>query len=160
MVSLAVMEEQFQLEIQEPEVAKLPKQRKPRKPRAEREPRKPRVKKVKPPKPPSTIHLRRKIISRFVDIPKNAKGDFWIKELSILKDMEQKYGFEFLSKFIPAKKVATLAFYYADWKAAELEIKRNEFYYEPKPTQTIVLTDKVGEDFCIKPKLTLKEFLS
>lgn len=160
MVSYAVMEDSFQLEIQEPEVAKVPKQRKQRKPRAEREPRKPRVKKVKPPKPPSTIHLRRKIISRFVDIPKNAKGDFWIKELSILKDLEQKYSFEFLSQFVPPKKVATLAFYYAEWKAAELEIKRNEFYYQPQPTQAVVLTDKIGEDFNIKPKQTLKEFLS
>lgn len=156
MVSYAVMEDSFQLEIQEPEVAKVPKQRKQRKPRAERKPRKPRVKKPKKAKKVS----RRVIVSRFVDIPKNAKGEFWQKELTILRQLEQRFGFKFLSEYIPDKKVVSLAFYYAEWKAKELEIKRNEFYYQPQPTQAIVLTDKAGEDFNIKPKQTLKEFLS
>ena len=93
-------------------------------------------------------------------MPKRTTAEFWKKEFTILRQLEQRYGFKFLSEYVPIKKVDSLAFYYADWKASELEIKRNEFYYEPKPTQTIVLTDKVGEDFNIKPKPTLKEFLS
>jgi hypothetical protein len=150
------MEEPFQLEIQSPEIFKVRKPRKPRKPRAERAPRKPRVKKPKPAKKVS----RRVIVARFVNIPKRTTAEFWKKELTILRQIEQRYGFKFLSEYVPVKKVETLAFYYADWKAAELEIKRNEFYYQPQPTQEIVLTDKAGEDFNIKPKPTLKEFLS
>jgi hypothetical protein len=93
-------------------------------------------------------------------MPKRTTAEFWKKEFTILRQLEERYGFKFLSEYVPIKKVESLAFYYADWKAAELEIKRNEFYYQPQPTQTIVLTDKVGEDFNIKPKPTLKEFLS
>ena len=153
------MEEPFSLEIQSPEIVKVSKPRKPRKPRQPRAPRVPRKLRVKKLKKVKKVS-RRVIVARFVDIPKNAKGEFWQKELTILRQLEQRFGFKFLSEYIPDKKVVSLAFYYADWKAAELEIKRNEFYYQPQPTQTIVLTDKVGEDFNIKPKPTLKEFLS
>jgi len=161
------MEEPFSLEIQSPEIVKVRKvrkprkpraerlPRKPRKPRAERAPRKPRVKKIKLKKKVN----RRIIINRFVSLPKKTTALFWKKEYTILRQLEKKYGYNFLSEYVPTKKVESLAVYHSDWMGGELEIKRNEFYYQPQQSEMFTLTDKVGEDFNIKPKQTLKEFL-
>ena len=80
------MEEPFSLEIQSPEIVKVSKPRKPRKPRQPRAPRVPRKLRVKKLKKVKKVS-RRVIVARFVDIPKNAKGEFWQKELTIIRQL-------------------------------------------------------------------------
>lgn len=103
---------------------------------------------------------RKKIIGDLVEIPEGASVKFWQKEMTLLKRLEKKYGIDFLAQLQQEKKVPTLAFLFADWKAKLLDIEHREFYYNRLHKEDLSVEEKIGSDAQIKVKKTIKQFLS
>jgi hypothetical protein len=103
---------------------------------------------------------RRNYINNFVNIPKNAGKEFWIKEMVLFKRLEATYGIEFLSQFVPPEKIASLAMFFSDYGKKKLESYKNQFYYRPQIIERPVISEKVGDDAQIKTKKTIRDFLS
>ena len=103
---------------------------------------------------------RKKIISDLVEVPDSAPVRFWQREMVILKKLEKKYGIDFLAQLQQEKKVPTLAFLFADWKAKLLDIEHKEFYYNRLHKEDLSSEEKIGKDADIKTKKTIKQFLT
>ncbi|MBM3453574.1 MAG: hypothetical protein FJX80_00350 [Bacteroidetes bacterium] len=103
---------------------------------------------------------RKKIINNLVEIPKSADKRFWQREMVFLKKLEKKYGIDFLSQYQEDKKLPTLAYLFADWKAKLVDISHKEFYYTRLYQKDLSLEEKIGKDVEVKAKKTLKQFLS
>jgi len=103
---------------------------------------------------------RKSILENLLKAPEGADANFWKREMTFLKRLEKKYGLAFLKQFVPNKKVPTLAFFYADWQQKLLETESKEFYYKNLHKADLSKVDKVGEDAEVKPKKTIKGFLS
>jgi len=103
---------------------------------------------------------RKKIISNLVEIPQEATIRFWQKEMTLLKRLEKKYGIDFLAQLQEEKKLPTLAFLFAEWKAKLLDIEHKEFYYNRLHKEDLSTEEKIGNDAQIKVKKTIKQFLS
>lgn len=103
---------------------------------------------------------RRKIISNLVEIPNSPTVRFWQKEMVMLKKLEKKYGVDFLAQLQLEKKIPTLAFLFAEWKAKLLDIDHKEFYYNRLHKEDLSTEEKIGKDADIKIKKTIKQFLT
>lgn len=103
---------------------------------------------------------RKDILANLVEIPEKADAKFWQKEMAILKRLERKFSIDFLAQLVPEKKVPTIAFYFAEWKQKLLEIEFKEFYYTHLHKTDLADAEKIGKDYKVKPKQTIKGFLS
>lgn len=83
-----------------------------------------------------------------------------MREMVMLNRLEAKYPLEFLNIINFGKKLPTLAVLSSDWGAAELARKFFAYnYVPPKQEETILSSNKFGDDIQVEKKKSLRELL-
>ena len=115
----------------------------------------PRPKKIKVPK----IN-KRKLVERLVEKPANDILPWLLKEYSVLKSLEKHYPLNFLAQLVFRKKLPSLAVLFCDFYERDLKIRFQSFNYVAPQKEEIILGEKVGEDFQIQKKQSLRDLLN
>jgi len=106
---------------------------------------------------------RREIIKRLVEVPDKSKREFWRKEMSILKKLEERYSLEFLSIVSFPEKFDSLAYICCDALKEKMDIKWKNFNFKVDFSKydSYDIGDKYGEDRPTKDKKfkSIKNFL-
>lgn len=117
-----------------------------------------RPKKVKVSKPPPIS--KKTLLERLVEKPTQGVREWYMREFTLLKRLENKYSLEFLNVVDFGNKLPSLAVLSSEWGETELARKFYAFNYQPKIPETVKLSpEKFGEDVVVERKLTLRELL-
>lgn len=106
---------------------------------------------------------RREIIKRLVKVPDKNKREFWRKEMSILKKLEERYSLEFLNIVSFPEQFDSLAYICCDALKHKMDIKWKNFNFKVDLSkyQSYDVGEKCGEDYSPKAKKfkSIKNFL-
>jgi hypothetical protein len=109
--------------------------------------------------------LNKKLLLRkFVNIPEKGSRLFYMKEMTLLNSLIERYSEEFVLALKLPKKYDSMAIIICDAYKQQLDKKFRDFNYRvdlSKYEEIILSENKSGEDFkvTIKPK-TIKDFLN
>jgi hypothetical protein len=101
------------------------------------------------------------ILQKHLDVPKEAKREFWAKETSIFYRLIKIYpDEEFWRKVNFDIKLKSFA-YLLSCMRDDLKKKYADFLYVPQKNEEIAIGEKVGEDYKKEIKIrTVRQFLS
>lgn len=106
---------------------------------------------------------RREIIKRLVEIPDKNKREFWRKEMSILKKLEERYSLDFLSIVSFPEKFDSLAYICSEALKEKMDLKWKNFNFKVDFSKytSYDVGEKYGEDYSSKNKKfkSIKNFL-
>jgi len=114
-----------------------------------------RPKKPKPPPPPN----KRNLVERLVEKPSQGIVPWLQKEYVILKQLEQKFPLLFLDQLKFSKKLPSLAVLFCDWMDKDLQTRYRAYKFVPPEQNQVLLGEKIGEDYKVEKKPSLRDLL-
>lgn len=107
---------------------------------------------------------KKDLLKKFLNIPEKGSRLFYMKEMTLLNSLIERYSEDFVLALKLPKKYDSMAIIICEAFKDQLDKKFKDFTYKIDKTKyekTELLEEKVGEDFnlTIKPK-TIKNFLN
>ena len=115
--------------------------------------------------PPKKGKINKKLLlKKFVDIPKKGSRLFYVKEMTLLNALINRYSEEFVLALKLPKKYDSMAVIICDSYKLFLDKKFKEFNYKTDDSlyeKVILFENKSGEDFKKQNKIkTVRDFLN
>ena len=107
---------------------------------------------------------KKHLLRKFVNVPEKGSRLFYMKEMTLLNSLIERYSEEFVLVLKFPKKYDSMAIIVCDAYKSQIDKKFRDFNYridKSKYTEIVLSDIKSGEDFniTIKPK-TIKDFLN
>ena len=118
-----------------------------------------------PQKVDKKLKINKKLLLRkFVNIPEKGSRLFYMKEMTLLNTLIERYSEEFVLALKPIKKYDSMAIIICDSYKQQIDKKFRDFNYrtdKSKYEDIILSENKSGEDISIIKKIkTVKDFLN
>jgi hypothetical protein len=90
---------------------------------------------------------KQEIIERLISVPEHGRRNFWMREMTILNQLEKRYPLEFLAVLSWKEKKDSLAYFTSQELKEVMDIKFWNWSFKPSSPDPIILGKTAGKPY-------------